>query len=187
MKGLHPFPAADPEVRENWRTVNEVVDELYFEFFLDPGMGGLYGTAAPVVITPAIPRANAIDFPNAVTGVWLLALPVRRRFSRLAYQVDIDYTSPAAGTATFTVQTDLFLTTPGGNLQTDPVVTAQGAPPGPANVNDEGRVTLTSATTTLVSTLYRHLRFRLIRTGAADANNNSLYVLGAYLRLYGVQ
>ncbi len=185
MNGLHPFPAADSEIRENWRVVSEVLDELYFELFLEPGMGGLYGTAAKVVITAGVPRANAIELPDAVTGIWLLALPVRDRFSRLSYQLDVDYTSPVAGVANFTLQADLFLTTPGGNLQTDPTITVQAPAPGPANINDEKRVTLTAPITTLVSPLYRHMRFRLIRLGAADANNNPLHVLGAYLRLYG--
>lgn len=185
MNGLHPFPESAPEIRENWRVTGEILDEIYFELFLEPGMGGLYGTTAKVVITPAVPRANAIEFPNAVTGIWLLGLPVRDRFSRLSYQLDVEYTSPVAGIANFTLQADLFLTTPGGNLQTDPVISVQAAAPGPVNINDEKRVTLTAPIATLVSPLYRHMRFRLIRLGAADANNNPLHVLGAYLRLYG--
>jgi len=182
--GLHPFPQADSESRENWRVTSEVLDKLYLEFFLEPGDGGLYGGAALAATGGNI--ANAGNFPDAAVSFWIVNLPIRPAFQRYAYQVDVDYTSTAGGVANFNLQTALWLTTPGGNLGTDPVLAANGTAAGPANANDEKRVTFTSGTATLISPLYRHMRFRFLRDGVADPNNNPLRVLGIYLRLFGV-
>ena len=183
MKGLHPDPQAPAEERENLRITNEVVDELYFKFRILPGAGVLGGGAT---IQPMGGNSAAtIRFPNAATSYWIVNLPVRPRFVAHSYRLKTVYSTTAADANTFSCQTALWLTVPGGNLTTDPNFGVSFTLPGLGALNDTSSQTNIAAfPATPVAPFYDGMRFRFLRIDP-DTAATSLDVLELVLTLYG--
>ena len=183
MIGLNPGPLSPVELRENQRVTNEVVDELYFRFDLMPGMGILGGGST--IQTMAGNTAVTVRFPNAATSYWVVNLPLRQRFQVMSYKVKTIYSTLAADAGAYTVQTALWLTTPGGVLTTDPSIAVNFTLPGLGALNAEGsQENIGAFPATPISTYYDLLRFRYLRVDP-DANATSLDVLSLIVTLYG--
>ena len=177
---LNPELVYAEALRRNQRAAGDHFDDGYYVWRLSPG-----DFTTSVVFPGALLEESgsfaAIKFPDAATTV--VQCQRRRPALWLAgrFRVDLDYTSPTAGTANFTMNVQIETLTKAG------VVTA------PTNLGPGGGLLLPGpavASTLLQFSAYstvamtgdaRLVGIRMFRSGAADPNNNQLDIVAVTL------
>lgn len=205
MKGLHPspsvilptaklFPASDGSVtfprteagasadlRENFRVLNDVADELYFTGFLEPNQGF---ADAGLVRAVVFPDGSYIEFPNVGTPVWWHRLRRRKRWLAAGLYLKIWYTSDVGAAANFTLDVGVRegdagdVMGAGFRLTYAPSLSI----PGPAVAGTVLVKELSSTTNSIISGQKDLVQFSFNRN-PADANGNLLRVLGVYFEV----
>lgn len=180
MKGLHPYPQRESELREQWRVIGDVEDELYFGGFLEPNMGF---ADAGLVRAVAFPDGSYIEFPDAGTPVWWHRLRRRDRWLAAGLYVKIWYTSTVGSTANFQLDMGVRETQPGDVMGAGfPLRLATSLVfPGPAVAGTEMAFEKSFAASVITGQGdLVQLSFNRV---PADANVNPLRLLGVYYRV----
>lgn len=175
MIGLHPFPRTDAEDRENWRTLIEVADELYFKPTMVPGTG-YFG--AGVNLSVATGTAS-VEFTNgAAVAAWRAEMRRRSRWRNARVRITITYTAVAGSTNGFHLAVILREHGPGDVIPGTAMLATGFTMPGPAVALTEMAYTYVSPGVA-VNGAKPGLAFVVARdpTAADDINANSLHVL----------
>lgn len=179
MRGIATYPRDESDHLESRRTTSEALGEVYFEHFWEPGDGTLSGTT-----TSAVDNFGYVEFPDAATSSWKKTWRARSRWGRCGIYAKLWYTSPAGSTNTFDITFGARMISEGGNVGATFHIpfTTTASIAGPAVAKDVKTWEYVNPAV-LVAPLHDLWSLRLNRSGAADANNGALWVLGLYVKL----
>lgn len=177
MNGLGPAPPIGAEIREQWRIVNEVLDELYFKPAMLPGVG--YFDAGANLATNVIPGCSTVEFTKAGAALgWRTEWRRRVRWRNAAVRVTITYSAVAGSTNNFHIDLRTREHAAGDVHPVGNMFTVSFTVPGPAVANTEMSyvyvspgVAINGAKPNLTLVLARN------PVAADDTNANSLHVL----------
>ena len=170
--------ASSAELRENFRTLNEVLDELYFKPAFYPGDGTLLNGA--LFDASVINAAASVEFPAAGVPGWLNERVRRSRWQNAQIRLTLSYTATVGSTNNFWLSFAIREHGAGTVHPAANLIAVGVAIPGPAIAKTELSFVYVSPGVAINGAL-RGLTFGLARdkTNAGDTNVNSLHVLSA--------
>lgn len=174
MRGIRIEPPTAVEERDNWRILNEVVDELYFKRTYFPGTG-VYTSGAAVAMAS---RKSVVDFPNAGNPAWRWSEERRSRWMQAGIYWKVRYTTDAAGGGNFAVQLQLVQTGAGDNVAAAALYQSPKTLAAPAAANDVAEAEFVD-TGVVINGNKDDLGWLFLRT-SGDATDTSPDVLRVY-------
>lgn len=172
---FNPNPTQDLETRENRRTDNALLAELYNVRQVEPGEGNLSGGAVQTDLL----AAASVEFPAAGQPRWRLVLHRRPGWRRCGLRVSILYSASVASTNNFAFSLRMAEVSEGLVLSaaTD-TLSANLLLPGPAVANTLLSYVHVETSVSVIPGAGTDLLFRMFRDklSASDTNANSLFV-----------
>lgn len=185
MKGINPYPLQSSDIQENWRTTNQIADELYFRKWLFAENGEPTGAGAvKALVGPAGGPLPGFQLPDAASTNYRWIIPLDPMVGPSQARITFWYSSPAGSTNNFGLAWSIFAYEVGAltvtTVGTTGVVNYAG--PAVANTPTKGGPFVLSTNPFIYG---RHLCLRalLVRDGAGDANNGAFDFIQALLEI----
>jgi hypothetical protein len=172
---IDPFAHEGAELRENWRTTRQALDELDV-LEVVPGQGAVAAGAA-FVASVATGMAS-VELPKAATPLWCVQRLRRPSWRRAILRITTTYTATVGSTANFRLTVRLRETTTGDAYPVAAALDVNFLLPGPAVADTEKRYVYASPTVALPGAK-PNLNLIILRDSAHadDANANSLHLI----------